>query len=107
MPIINFCKKKNPQIKRKKKCKSAALYEAMKFINLFLKFLKLREFIIFKNRFVGFYLHSAADLQFSSFQFYHLQVTSPLKIYLKEINAIVGYYSGYEFNTGKWMRFPL
>jgi hypothetical protein len=33
----------------------------------FLKILNSREFRIFKNRIVDFYLHSTADLQFSSF----------------------------------------
>jgi hypothetical protein len=37
-------------------------------------------------------------------EFYHLQVTNPLKICPKEINTIAGYNSGYEFNTG-WQLF--
>jgi hypothetical protein len=78
------CKRKNSQIEREKKSqiKSAMIKKK------FLKILKPREFRIFKKRFVGFYLYTAADLRFFSLQFLNFtlcKLPTISKFALKEI----------------------
>jgi hypothetical protein len=60
--------------------------------NLFFKILKSRKFWIFKNSFVGFYLHDGTDLWFFSLQFVNFTICKSLtlKSCPKEINTIAG-----------------